>query len=221
MGKFKSGDRVVTNNGDSATVLDSTESILIRWDSGPVGIWSASHFELIARKFTVGQFVRITADDDTNGEVGIVYEDDGTDEHSDPYHVALYDDDASEEWYSADEMTPWLPKVGERVVEAGVEDDEGGTVLSIGNGRAKVLWDSYPHAQDWPVAELEPEDQYEDEGEDELQEGDSVVYSNPMFTGTCKATVTYTDGEAIGVAFSQGSPMRDGTYHRDFFTKAA
>lgn len=219
MGKFKSGDRVVNRHGETGSVIESTELIAIQWDIGIIGCHPASAFELIARKFVPGQFVRIIADDETNGEVGIIFEDDGTDEYSDPYHVALFDEAASEEWYSANEMVPWLPKVGERVIEAGIDDDdEGGTVLAVANGTAKVLWDSFPHAQDWLVTDLEPEDQYEEE--DELQEGDEVVYSNPMFAGTQKATITKIDGEAVNVTFTNG-PFRDGVYHRDFFTKAA
>ena len=217
MGKFKNGDRVVNRFGDTATVIESTELIAIQWDAGVIGCHYASAFELLARKFEVGQFVRIIADDETNGEVGFIFEDDGDDELSDPYHVVLFNEDGNEEWYSANEMVLWSPKVGERVVESDVEDDEGGTVLAVGsNGIVKVLWDSFPHAQDWKATDLEPEDPYEDE----LKEGDEVVYTNPMFSGSCNAVVTKTDGEAVSVKFIEG-PMRDGVYHRDFFTKAA
>lgn len=215
------GDTVMGHHGH-AKVIDVF--LLVQWNSSKrAALYPAACLKPIERKFAVGQFVRITADDDTNGEVGIIYEDDGTDEYSDPYHVALYDDDASEEWYSADEMIPWLPKIGERVIEAGVEDDdEGGTVITVSpDGRVKVLWDSFPHAQDWLVSDLEPEDKHEDDDDDDkLKEGDEVEYTNPMFSGSCKATVTKVEGEGVSVKFASG-PFRDGLYHRDFFTKAA
>jgi hypothetical protein len=67
--------------------------------------------------FKTGQFVRVVADDETNGMVGLVFDDDGDDETQDPYWVALYDPDDSEKCYSANELIPWVPKVGERVIE--------------------------------------------------------------------------------------------------------
>lgn len=218
MGTFKSGDRVADRHGNEAVVLESFEALLVELGDGGIATVQAKGLVHAARKFKVGAFVRITADDETNGEVGIVYEDDGSDEYSDPYRVALFDELGSDEWYSANEMTPWLPTVGERVIEAGVENDVGGTVVSANDGVANVLWDTFPHPQPWKFSELEPEDQYEEN--DTLRPGDEVEYTNPMFSGTSKAKVISIDGEAVNVKFDSG-PMRDGVYHREFFTKAA
>lgn len=215
MGKFKSGDVVVTSSGAIATVLDSVEHLAIQWVDGCTGSWPASAFELVPlRKFRPGDFVRVIADDDTNGIVGMVFEDDGSDEDDFPYWVSLYDVEQSEEPYSADELIPWVPHVGERVIEADVDDEETGTVLSIGNGTVSVLWESFPHAQNWPLSDLDPVE------EKDFVVGDVVEYSHPVFTNLEKATVMGVGDGHLHVVFDSGF-LPEGNYTKDVFKLAA
>src|SRR5260370_8977608 len=123
MGKFKIGDRVIDCVGNTATVVGTTETVRVRWDGGDWGgMWPAEDFELLPRKFKPGQYVRIiAADPDYGNETGIVFEDDGDDEENMPYMVGLFDELQSENDFSASELIPWTPRVGERVIEAVVE----------------------------------------------------------------------------------------------------
>jgi hypothetical protein len=216
MGKFKIGDRVVDRSGGyTAKVVGVTDTIRVVWDcNGIDGTWPDDDFELLARKFKPGQYVRIVATDPEYGnEVGIIFGDDGDDEENMPYEVALYDDSQTEDDFSASELIPWLPLVGEHVIEANNESDQDeiGTVIGWANAvTARVLWESFPHAQDWLVTDLEPADESEpdcsfDDGGpyNEIRIGDEVEYTNPFFSGTHHATV------------------EDGYYHKDFFSKAA
>jgi hypothetical protein len=118
----------------------------------------------IPRKFKPGQFVRITADDETNGEVGIIFEDDGDDEYSDPYWVALYDANDSEKCYSANELIPWVPKVGERVIEANDCGHIGdvGVVLANDGTTSHIQWKTLKDAPYWPNIRLEPAEPNDD-----------------------------------------------------------
>lgn len=221
MGKFKIDDRLLSSCGAKGTVVGVSDTVTVLWDGWAVaGTWPAENFELLPRKFAVGQYVRVVSTDPEYADVvGFLYEDDGDEEENAPYSVSLFDDFGTEENFSASELIPWVPLVGERVIEAGIEDEETGTVVGWANSiTARVLWDSFPLAQDWLVADLEPAD----ESEDDFENGDIVVYSNPMFSGTSKAVVTFTDGgEAVAVKFEKNSPFRDGVYHRDFFSIAA
>jgi len=221
MGKFKIGDRIVNRHGETATVVDSSEILTIDWDAGVMGFVPASAFKLLARKFTTGQYVRVVdTDDDFAGVVGFIYEDDGDEEENMPYAVALFDDFGTEENFSASELIPWVPFVGEHVIEANneAEEDEIGVVVSSDpdNGRVRVLWESFPLAQDWPVSDLEPAD------EDEFfSEGDVVVYNNPLFTTPARAKVVAVEGNVLRVNFEIGSIFADGNYPTDFFSFAA
>lgn len=217
MGIHNVGDRV-ESGGLAATVIKVHDLVTIQWDvpGQPVyGTWPATAFTAIEdREFVVGQFVRVVADD-FNGVVGMVIADDGDDEDDIPYMVALFDDDGSEEPFDAAELVPWIPFVGERVIEAGVEEDEIGTVLSSidENNEVRVLWDSFPHDQSWPVSDLEPADESEEFGV-----GDIVEYSNPFFTGPQPATIVGIDGNSFCVRFHEGC-VADGSYSKDFFSK--
>jgi hypothetical protein len=219
MGKFKVGDRVTSGGKHHATVVGVTDTIKIQWDEvdgdGIIfGTWQSDAFELIPRKFKPGDFVRSVADDNTFGTVGMVYEDDGDPEDQDPYWVALYDVEQSEEPFSADELIPWVPKIGERVIEAGVDDEEEGTVLNEDFGRAIVLWDSFPHAQDWPVTDLEPVDEHD------FVAGDVVEYSHPVFANIERATVVGAGDGYLNVVFDSGF-LPPGNYTKDVFKLAA
>lgn len=219
MGKFNRGDLVTDEHGNTGKVLSTMESVSVLWDglNNVVGTWPASNFELVKRSFKVGQFVRIIADDETNGEVGIIYEDDGDDEMSDPFWVALYDKECTEAPYSANELVPWLPKVGERVLDPDEDEDEEGTVIGIDGSVARVLWDAYPRPQDWLATLLEPVDQYDGE----YTVGEVVDFTSPFLAETVKAEVTAIEGNVIRVKFSPGFVYADGAYPADMFSKAA
>jgi hypothetical protein len=225
MGTFNIGDRVA-NGGHTATVIGSTETVSLKWDAnGYTGIWPASAFTLIPRKFKVGQFVRVlpAANDETVGEVGFLYADDGDPENQDPYWVALLDDDESENPYSSDELEAWFTLVGERVVEAEEAEGEAGTVIGIGDptrhdapqGVVRVLWDSFPQPQNWFARDLEPAEEYDDG----FEVGDTVEYSNPFLAEPLKGTVIQVD-DSLGVNFHT-RPDLNGFYDSSFFSKAA
>lgn len=223
MGKLTAGDTIIDRYGNMATVRDTMESVSIQWHDGVhiMGCYPAELFELVPRKFREGQYVRIQTDDEYNGLIGFIFEDDGDPEDESPYAVFLYTDEGEEQIFDADEMIPWVPLVGERVIEAGVEgeEDEGGVVLGINltgteggvdDVSVRVLWDSYPHAQNWLVEDLAPEDDYEES--DEIAVGDEVEYESPG------ATVQEVDGNIIRVAFHNG-PLADGNYSKELFSK--
>lgn len=216
MGRFQNGDRVVNANGYTGVVLSSMESISIKWDShgGVTGTWPADQFEMVPRKFKPGVFVRIESGDEFHGNVGIVFEDDGGDEESEPYCVALYDIEQSEEFFSASELIPWKPLVGERVVTTD-DEDEYGTVVGYDNDiLARIKWDLYPGVQTWAVEELEPAD------EEPVKVGDSVVYNHPMFAKLEECTVIGVGDGFLNVVFDSGF-LPPGNYVTEVFQKAA
>lgn len=222
MGQFNIGDTVRDpESGKTASVVGATETIRVEWHHMPgvFGVHPASAFELVPRKFKAGDFVRIVGED-FRGEIGIIFEDDGEPEDQDPYWVALYSVEGGEEPFSADELEPWLPLVGERVIEANVDDDdEEGTVIAVGGGSVRVLWDTHHFSQDFELAHLEPVDAFEDEDEDEITVGDEVVYSNGIFSAEAKVKAVYPD--SVLVSFADFVPLRGGVYSKDFFSKAA
>jgi hypothetical protein len=217
MGKFNIGDKV-SSGGAEATIIGIEDLLRVDWGDGIYGFWPASSFELVPRKFKEGDFVRSVADDDTNDTVGIIFEDDGDDEDSDPYWVGLFNAEGEELPFSAYELIPWIPIVGERVIEADVEDDEEGVVIAVSGGNVRVLWDSFPLAQDWDVANLEPAEEFED---DDFEVGDVVTYSNPIFANTYNARVTDVQENIIHVSFELKAPLADAYYSKDFFSRAA
>lgn len=221
MADFKIGDRV-SNSGCVATVVGVEQLLRVDWGEGILGFWPAASFELVqSRKFKEGDYVRSVADDDTNGTVGIIFEDDGEPEDEDPYWVGLFNAKGEELPFSANELVPWVPLIGERVIEADVEDDEEGTVVAIlDSGKVRVLWDSFPLAQDWSLADLEPVDEFEDDDsdDDDFGVGDEVVFGHPMLSVAKNGRVIRLSDNVISVTFGDGSA---GTYPKDFFSKAA
>ena len=220
MSKFKIGDKVANSKGDTATVTGVSNLIGLVWSNGAGGgLWDERFFEKVKRSFAAGDFIRSIADDGTNGAVGMIIEDDGDPEDMGPYWVALFDKDGTEAPYSANELVPWFPAIGDRVLEANVEDTTGGNVIAISTDRkfARVLWDTFPHVQNFAIDDLEPEDDFEED----FEVGELVTYSNPIFSGTVDARVLSVEDNIIHVKFEPGVLIKDGAYSKDFFSKAA
>ncbi len=219
MGKFEAGDSIKNKFGETATVIDSKEMVLLQWDSNAtLGTWDAKLFELVTRSYKPGDYVRIVE----TGVVGMVFDDDGDPENEEPFWVAAFDSEGVEDPYSADELIPWHPAAGERVLEVGVEDETEGTIVFASNGNASVLWDGFPHPQDFAVAHLEPVDEIEDKDEDDFEIGEVVTFSNPFLSGERNAKVVgHVNENVIAVAFEPGTDIADGYYSKDFFSKAA
>jgi hypothetical protein len=112
---------------------------------------------------------------------------------------------------------PWVPNVGERVAEAGVED-EFGTVLRVDGTSATVLWDDYKQAQPFEIDDLEPVD--ESEAEEPIKEGDSIEYHNPFFARPFKGIALRVGDGVTFIRFPAGG-MADGFYNNEFIQKAA
>lgn len=218
MAKFASGDTITDAYGNTATVIGITETVTLRWNglNDVFGCYPVTDFELLPRKFRPGQFVRVIADDETYGCVGFIFDDDGEDEMSDPYWVSLFDKDGNEEWFSASEMIPWLPQVGERVVDP-EDEDEFGTVVALDGEAARIKWDAYPRPQLFAVSALEPADEHEDV----FTVGETVEFHSPFLAATVKAEVTEVDGSVIRAKFAPGFVYPDGYYPSDMFSKAA
>lgn len=237
---FKAGDRVEDRFGNEATVISEHVYLRVRWDDMPpashiIGMWPADDFKAVTG-FAPGDFVRIVSDDEFNGCVGMVYEVD-----CDDFWVALFDDEQSDEPFTANELTPWTPVVGDRVVEAGDEDyEEVGTVIGFRGDIVRVLWDDYPAAQDWRLAELEPADEgSDDEPEDDepapvvaavapdndnepesFNVNDLVEYHNPFFSSPIAARV-HAIGEGRTFLKFASRTMPDGFYDNEFIQHAA
>lgn len=229
MTKFSAGDTIVDRFGNMATVADTMESVSVEWHGldNVMGCYPSELFKLVPRKFKEGQFARIVRgiDPEYDNEPVYIFEDDGSEEGDDPYGVVFINSDKGEVNFSADEMIPWVPLAGERVIEADNDpnghevDDEIGTVVGSSSNadgsdfKVKVLWPSFPLPQDWAVSDLEPE------AEDDIAVGDTVEYVNPIFAGSYRGTVQGLEGNIIRVVFESG--LQTGNYSKEFFTKAA
>jgi hypothetical protein len=176
MGQFKIGDSV-TDGVSSGVVTDVVSTIRIKWDfNGEGGWWPARFFSLVsppARAFAVGDYVRTLQGfygDEPGGVIGMVIDDDGDAEDEAPYTVALFiEGDDNEEVYSASEIIPWIPEIGDRVLEIDSDDYELGTVVGWSkDDTAAVLWDNYALTQDWLFSDLEPADEHDEEDEYEV-----------------------------------------------------
>jgi hypothetical protein len=224
MGTFQDGEVVLTESGAAAIVLASHELVSVLFRDGSSGVLPADMFSR-QRKFKAGDYVRVVStDDEFANEVGVVFEDDGDHEENMPYSVSIFDEFESEHNFSASELLPWLPEVGERVIVTDDEDEEG-TVVSVDGETARVLWDGYPKPQTWSLSDLEPADGYEDDIDDggpyhEFQVDDEVDYANPFFADTKKAIVLEVDETSLTVHFPEDRDL-DGKYNKDFFSKAA
>jgi hypothetical protein len=90
-----------------------------------------------------------------NGRVGYLFEDNGNEEEDRPYRVALYGDETDEN-FSASELIPWVPKVGDWVAELHSQADEVGIILANDGATSHVQWRTLKDAPYWPNIRLEP-----------------------------------------------------------------
>ena len=93
-----------------------------------------------------------------NGRVGYLREDNGNEEEDMPYLVALYGDETDEN-FSASELIPWVPKVGDWVTELHSDGGEVGVVLANDGTTSHIQWRTRKDAPYWPNIRLEPADE--------------------------------------------------------------
>jgi hypothetical protein len=209
---FKIGDTVVDVWGNLAEVTGVHAYLSVRWKNHPgliTGLWPAEDFKPFdpkpPRPAVVGNWYRVTVPGDYYGMVGFLYEDDGDDLEQDPFWLYLPEvdeesDEPCEVPFSASELEDWAPKVGERVIEKGIED-ECGTVLRVTGNTVRVLWDEYPSAQDFDLSDLEPADESAADG---FSEGDDVEYNNPFFAQPIKGVVVKLGDDRSFIKFPSG-----------------
>jgi hypothetical protein len=82
--------------------------------------------------------------------IGYIFGKDG-----DEYQVVSMERDEEYD-YSASELTPWTPLVGDRVIEADTEGGLAGDIVSGGESASLVKWDGFVCTQTWANADLEP-----------------------------------------------------------------
>ena len=90
-----------------------------------------------------------------NGRVGYLCEDNGNDEEDRPYLVMLYDEEIDEA-FSASELIPWVPTVGDIVTELHSDQKEVGVVLANDGTTSHIQWKTRSDAPYWPNIRLEP-----------------------------------------------------------------
>jgi hypothetical protein len=90
-----------------------------------------------------------------NGHIGYLSEDTGNDEDDRPYLVMLYSEE-TDEHFSASELIPWVPKVGDCVMELAGDGNEVGIVLANDGTTSHVQWRTLKDAPYWPNIRLEP-----------------------------------------------------------------
>jgi hypothetical protein len=94
-----------------------------------------------------------------NGRIGYLGEDNGNGEEARPYTVMLYGNDEIDVNFSASELIPWVPVVGDRVIELhsdGNSEVGVGTVLANDGTTSHVRWETFNGAPYWPNVRLEP-----------------------------------------------------------------
>jgi hypothetical protein len=120
-------------------------------ESDSLGMWTPAP----RRQFKSGD-VRIVGTR-FNGRVGWLSEDNGNEEEDRPYLVGLYGDE-TDEHFSASELIPWVPQIGDRVVELHTDQSEVGIILANDGTTSHVQWDTRTDAPYWPNIRLEPAD---------------------------------------------------------------
>jgi hypothetical protein len=90
-----------------------------------------------------------------DGHIGWLIEDNGKEESDRPYLVGLYSEETDEN-FSASELIPWVPKVGDWVKELHSDEDEVGIILANDGTTSHVQWNTLLDAPYWPNIRLEP-----------------------------------------------------------------
>jgi hypothetical protein len=108
------------------------------------------------RQFKLGE-VRIVGTR-FNGRIGWLAEDNGNEEEDRPYLVILCGEETDEN-FSASELIPWVPKVGDWVTELHSSGHEVGIILANDGTTSHVRWNTLLDAPFWPNIRLEPADE--------------------------------------------------------------
>jgi hypothetical protein len=103
-----------------------------------------------ARAFATGKYVNTQ-----DGLTAYIYDDNGKSEESRPYRVAICEHD-EERSLSANELTLWTPKPGQRVTEIDNEDSPVGIVVEAGEDISQVVWKNLRRQVPWVNSSLEP-----------------------------------------------------------------
>ena len=142
--------RVAADNCSSYTVCvfggpnydeEFTSDILEMWTPAPRRQFKGGEVRIVGARF--------------NGRVGYLCEDNGNEEEDKPYLIALYDDE-TDEYFSASELIPWVPKVGDCVTELHSDGQEVGVILANDGTTSHVHWRTLKDAPYWPNIRLEP-----------------------------------------------------------------
>jgi hypothetical protein len=96
------------------------------------------------RALKIGQYANTS-----DGLIGFIYADNGS-----HYDVAICGHD-EERRCSASDLTPWTPKNGKQVTEAGNEDSPIGTVVEAGEEISLVVWKGLLRQASWANSCLE------------------------------------------------------------------
>jgi hypothetical protein len=97
------------------------------------------------RAFKAGQYVNTP-----DGFTALIY---GRDHEENQIAICQHDEERSA---CDSELTPWSPRNGERVAEAGNEHSPLGIVVEAGEGTSLVVWKNFLRQQTWLHADLEP-----------------------------------------------------------------
>jgi hypothetical protein len=138
------GDYTVCVYGEPNRDEDFAFDILEMWTPAPRRKFKSSEVRIVGTRF--------------NGRIGYVIEDNGNEEEDRPYLVCLYGGDyaGSEERFSASELTPWVPLVGDWVTEWQSDGRELGKILANDGITSHVQWETLKDASYWPNIRLEP-----------------------------------------------------------------
>jgi hypothetical protein len=122
---------------------DFTFDLLEMWTPAPRRQFQFGEVRIVGTRF--------------NGRIGCLFEDNGNEEEDRPYLVSLYGGDYvdSEEQFSASEMIPWVPQVGDWVTELH-GNGEAGIILANDGTTSHIQWEARKDAPCWPNIRLEP-----------------------------------------------------------------
>jgi hypothetical protein len=128
----------------SASDEEVASDLLEMWTPAPRRLFKSGEVRIIGTRF--------------NGRIGYLLVDNGNEEEDRPYLVSMYGGDygVSEEFFSASELSPWVPKVGDWVRELHSGGCEVGIILANDGTTSHVEWKTWKDAPYWPNIRLEP-----------------------------------------------------------------